>query len=294
MPETRDRIAAPPAATLQLRPLEGSGLGAEVLGLRVAAIDDAIFPAVYEAFLAHQILLFRGQDLPPAAQVAFARRFGEVQVHVMDQYHASAYPELYTLSNLDAEGKPSGAHPDRGTMAWHTDGSWQRVTGQATMLYAEQIPSSGGGTGFADMYAAYEALDPEEQARLAGLRAVHNLDFSRNRRHGEKPMSAAQRSKVPPVDHPIVRTHPETGRKCLFLGDHAETIAGWDYAAGRDFIEALNERIIGLARIYTHRWRPGDLMVWDNRCLMHKAGSYDTAREARVIRRCTVLGDVPR
>jgi taurine dioxygenase len=294
VPETRDRIAAPPAATLQLRPLEGSGLGAEVLGLRVAAIDDAIFPAVYEAFLAHQILLFRGQDLPPAAQVAFARRFGEVQVHVMDQYHASAYPELYTLSNLDAEGKPSGAHPDRGTMAWHTDGSWQRVTGQATMLYAEQIPSSGGGTGFADMYAAYDALDPEEQARLAGLRAVHNLDFSRNRRHGEKPMSAAQRGKVPPVDHPIVRTHPETGRKCLFLGDHAETIAGWDYAAGRDFIEALNERIIGLARIYTHRWRPGDLMVWDNRCLMHKAGSYDTAREARVIRRCTVLGDVPR
>jgi taurine dioxygenase len=294
VPETRDRIAAPPAATLQLRPLEGSGLGAEVLGLQVAAIDDAIFPAVYEAFLAHQILLFRGQDLPPAAQVAFARRFGEVQVHVMDQYHASAYPELYTLSNLDAEGKPSGAHPDRGTMAWHTDGSWQRVTGQATMLYAEQIPSSGGGTGFADMYAAYDALDPEEQARLAGLRAVHNLDFSRNRRHGEKPMSAAQRGKVPPVDHPIVRTHPETGRKCLFLGDHAETIAGWDYAAGRDFIEALNERIIGLARIYTHRWRPGDLMVWDNRCLMHKAGSYDTAREARVIRRCTVLGDVPR
>jgi taurine dioxygenase len=292
--ETRDRIAAPPAATLQLRPLEGSGLGAEVLGLQVAAIDDAIFPAVYEAFLAHQILLFRGQDLPPAAQVAFARRFGEVQVHVMDQYHASAYPELYTLSNLDAEGKPSGAHPDRGTMAWHTDGSWQRVTGQATMLYAEQIPSSGGGTGFADMYAAYEALDPEEQARLAGLRAVHNLDFSRNRRHGEKPMSAAQRGKVPPVDHPIVRTHPETGRKCLFLGDHAETIAGWDYAAGRDFIEALNERIIALARIYTHRWQPGDLMVWDNRCLMHKAGSYDTAREARVIRRCTVLGDVPR
>jgi taurine dioxygenase len=291
--DTRDRIAAPPAARLRLRKLEG-GLGAEVLDLPVAAIDDATFPAIHDAFLAHQLLLFRGQDLPPGAQVAFARRFGEVQVHVMDQYHASAYPELYTLSNLDAEGRPTGAHPDRGTMAWHTDGSWQRVTGQATMLYAEQIPSSGGGTGFADMYAAYDALDPEEQALLAGLRAIHNLDFSRNRRHGEKPMSAAQRAKVPPVDHPIVRTHPETGRKCLFLGDHAETIQGWDHAAGRAFIEKLNERIIALARIYTHRWRPGDLMVWDNRCLMHKAGSYDTAREARVIRRCTVLGDVPR
>jgi alpha-ketoglutarate-dependent taurine dioxygenase len=179
-------------------------------------------------------------------------------------------------------------------MAWHTDGSWRRVTGHATMLFAERIPASGGGTGFADMYSAYDALDPAEQARLGGLRAIHNLNFSRNRRHGEAPMTEAQRDAVPPVDHPIVRTHPETGRKCLFLGDHAETIEGMDYDEGRRFIEALNERIVASARTYTHRWRPGDFMVWDNRCLMHKAESYDTAREARVIRRCTVLGEVPR
>ena len=290
MQDTRDRVRT---AALRLRPLEG-GLGAEVLGLQVAAIDDAVFPAIHAAFLAHQLLLFRGQDLPQGAQVAFARRFGTVQVHVMDQYHASAFPELYTLSNLDAEGRPSGAHPDRGTMAWHTDGSWQRVTGLATMLYAERIPASGGGTGFADMYAAYDALDPEERMLLAGLRATHNLNFSRNRRHGEAPMTQAQRDKVPPVDHPIVRTHPETGRKCLFLGDHAETILGMGYDEGRDFIETLNERIVALARIYTHRWRQGDVMVWDNRCLLHKAESYDTAREARVVRRCTVLGEAPR
>ena len=150
MQRTRQPTAAP-AAALRLRRLEG-GLGAEVLGLQVAEIDDATFPAVYSAFLEHQLLLFRGQILPPAAQVAFARRFGEVQVHVMDQYHASEYPELYTLSNLDASGRPSGKHPDRGTLAWHTDGSWRRVTGQATMLYAERIPSSGGGTSYADMY----------------------------------------------------------------------------------------------------------------------------------------------
>jgi taurine dioxygenase len=289
--ETRDRIGASETA-LRLRAIEG-GLGAEILGLEVAAIDDATFPAIHAAFLAHQLLLFRGQDLPQAAQVAFARRFGTVQVHVMDQYHASAFPELYTLSNLDAEGRPSGAHPDRGTMAWHTDGSWQRVTGLATMLYAERIPASGGGTGFADMYAAYEALDPEERKRLAGMRAVHNLNFSRNRRHGEAPMTQAQRDKVPPVDHPIVRTHPESGRKCLFLGDHAESIVGMGYDEGRDFIERLNARIVALARVYTHRWRQGDFMVWDNRCLLHKAESYDTAREARVVRRCTVLGEVP-
>ncbi|HEX3498894.1 MAG TPA: TauD/TfdA family dioxygenase [Stellaceae bacterium] len=292
MQASRDRVATNATAALRLRPLEG-GLGAEVLDLAVADVDAANFPAIYDAFLAHQLLLFRDQDLPPAAQVAFARRFGEVQVHVMSQYHAGAYPELYTLSNLDAAGKPRGEHPDRGTMAWHTDGSWQRVTGQATMLYAEIVPVSSGGTGFADMYSAYDSLSPAEQAALAGMRAVHNLDFSRNRRHGESPMTEAQRDAVPPVDHPIVRTHPETGRKCLFLGDHAESIVGMDYAAGRDFIETLNARIVAAARIYTHRWRKGDFMVWDNRCLMHKAESYDTAREARVIRRCTVLGEVP-
>jgi len=281
-----------PAARFRLRELSG-GLGAEVLGLQVADVDDATFPALYAAFLKHQLLLFRDQDLPPAVQVAFARRFGEVQVHVMDQYRASQYPELYTLTNLDASGRPSGKHPDRGTLAWHTDGSWQRITGQATMLYAEQIPSSGGGTGWADMYSAYEALVPAEKAKLAKLRAVHNLNFSRNRRHGEDPMTEAQRTAVPPVDHPIVRTHPETGRKCLFLGDHAESIVGMDYAKGRAFIEALNERIVAMARIYNHRWRARDFMLWDNRCLLHKAESYDTAHEPRVIRRCTVLGEVP-
>jgi alpha-ketoglutarate-dependent 2,4-dichlorophenoxyacetate dioxygenase len=279
-------------APLRLHPLSG-GLGAEVLGLAVADVDGAIFPALYDAFLAHQLLLFRDQVLSPAAQVAFARRFGEVQVHVMDQYHANEYPELYTLSNLDAAGKPTGKHPDRGTLVWHTDGSWRRATGQATMLYAERLPASGGGTQWADMYSAYDALDAAERARLSGMRAVHNLNFSRNRRHGEEPMTEAQRAAVPPVDHPIVRTHPETGRKCIFLGDHAESIVGMEYAEGRDFIDALNERIVALARIYTHRWRAGDFMVWDNRCLLHRAESYDTAREPRVIRRCTIIGEVP-
>ncbi|MBV8651551.1 MAG: TauD/TfdA family dioxygenase, partial [Alphaproteobacteria bacterium] len=124
----------PEAAALRVRPLEGGplgegplgeALGAEIGGLQLAAVDDAIFPAIYAAFLKHQLLLFRDQDLPPGAQVAFARRFGEVQIHVMNQYHAGGYPELYTLSNAGPDGKPSGKHPDRGTMAWHTDGSWR-------------------------------------------------------------------------------------------------------------------------------------------------------------------------
>jgi len=270
-------------------------LGAELTGIDFSRdIDDATFAAVYEAFLVHGVLLFGVQDLSPARQVAFARRFGEVQVHVMNQYHADGFPELYRLSNLDAQGNPNGRHPDKGTLAWHTDGSWRRTTGQATIIYSEIVPESGGETHFCDMVEAYERLSPDWKARIADLRAVHNLDFSRTRRHGEDPMTDAQRRATPPVDHPIVRTHPETGRRCIFLGDHAETIAGMDYDAGRALIEELNALAIHADLTYEHRWKPGEMLVWDNRRLQHRATEYDAATQRRVIRRCTVLGEVPR
>jgi taurine dioxygenase len=265
-----------------------------VSGLELSLdLEDAEFRALYQAFLRYQVLLFPPQDLPPGNQVAFARRFGEVQVHVMNQYHADGYPELYRLSNLDRNGNPSGHHPDRGTLAWHTDGSWQRVTGQATIIYGEVMPKSGGETHFCDMYGAYERLSPSWKERIAGLRAVHNLDFSRSRRHGEDPLTAAQRLAKPPVDHPIVRTHPETGRKCLFLGDHAEYVQGMPYDEGRALIEELNAQAVHADLTYKHCWMARELLVWDNRCVMHRATAYDAANEVRVIRRCTVLGEVP-
>jgi taurine dioxygenase len=269
-------------------------LGAELIGVDLAAgVDREQFAAIYQAFLRHQVLLFGPQALTPAQQVQFARHFGELQVHVMNQYHANQHPELCRLSNLDENGSPNGRHPDRGTLAWHTDGSWQRVTGQATILYAEVVTDEGGETHFCDMYGAYDRLDPEWKARIDSLRAVHNLDFSRSRRHGEDPMTPAQRSAVPPVDHPIVRTHPETGRRCIFLGDHAEHILGMDYDEGRALIETLNAMAVHPDLTYAHRWQPGQLVVWDNRCLMHRATEYDPALQRRVIRRCTVLGEVP-
>jgi taurine dioxygenase len=213
----------------------------------------------------------------------------------MHQYHADGHPELYRLSNLDENGKPNGRHPDKGTLEWHTDGSWQRVTGQATIIYGEVMPQrgEGGETHFCDMYGAYERLDAQWRARIAGLRAVHNLDFSRNRRHGEQPMTDAQRSATPPVDHPVVRTHPETGRKCLYLGDHAEYILGMPYAVGRALIEELNALAVHADLTYEHRWNIRELIVWDNRCVMHRATPYDPVTQGRVIRRCTVLGEVP-
>lgn len=277
----------------EIRPL-CAGLGAELAGVDLSrAVDDDLYARIHAAFLDYQLLLFRDQELPPGNQVALGRRFGEVQVHVMNQYHADGFPELYFLSNLDEKGRPSGRHPDKGTLAWHTDGSWRRVTGQATIMYAVEVPAEGGDTYFCDMYGAYDALDREMKARLADLRAVHNLDFSRTRRHGEDPMTEAQKRDVPPVDHPIVRTHPETGRKCIFLGDHAETVAGLDYREGRELVEEINALAIRPELSYRHRWRPGDLAIWDNRCLMHCATPYDTGRGRRVMRRCTILGEIP-
>jgi len=276
-----------------VRPLTPN-LGAEISGLALAQdISDEQFEVLYRAFLRHQVLLFPPQDLPPARQVALARRFGEVQIHVMNQYHADGFPELYRLSNLDQHGRPSGHHPDKGTLAWHTDGSWQRVTGQATIIYGEVMPESGGETHFCDMYGAYERLDAGWKARIAKLRAVHNLDFSRNRRHGEDPLTDAQRAAKPPVDHPVVRTHPETGRKCLYLGDHAEYIVGMPYDEGRALIEELNALAVHPDLSYEHRWQTRQLIIWDNRCVMHRATAYDAATQGRVIRRCTVLGEVP-
>lgn len=277
----------------EVRPLTPR-LGAEIIGVNLArGMDEALFRSIREAFLQYQVLLFGTQELPPGRQVEFARHFGEVQIHVMNQYHADNHPELYRLSNLDQNGNPNGKHPDKGTLAWHTDGSWRPVTGQATIIYAEIVAGEGGETHFCDMYGAYERLIPEWKKRIATLRAVHNLDFSRTRRHGEEPMTDAQRSAVPPVDHPIVRTHPDTGRKCLFLGDHAEHIVGMDYNSGRALIEELNALAIHADLTYEHRWTPGELIVWDNRCLMHRATDYDPARQRRVVRRCTVLGEVP-
>ena len=270
-------------------------LGCEITGITLAqAVSPALFAKVYEAFLDYQLILFRGVDLPPATQVAFAKNFGEVQVHVLDQYHGyKEHPEIYMLSNRAADGKPTGKHPDKGTLYWHTDGSWKERTGQATMMYSEDVPEEGGETQFADMYAAYDSLPAALKARIEGKRAIHNFTFSRARRHGEDPLTAAQSAKVPPVAHPIVRTHPETGRKAIFLGDHAESIEGMVYEEGRALIEALNVMITPPAQVYSHKWRPRECIVWDNRCTLHRATGFDEANLIRVMRRCTIVGDKP-
>jgi len=269
-------------------------IGAQISGVDLAQeVSADLFASLYGAFLTHQVLLFRDQDIPPGRQVSFARNFGEVQIHVMSQYHAGDYPELYTLSNLDADGQPSGKHPDRGTLAWHTDGSWKQHTGLATIIFSDEVPAEGGETHFCDMYAAWESLSPARQQQLLPLRAVHNLDFSRTRRHRVDLMTEEQKRATPPVSQPVVRVHPDTTRIALFLGDHAEYIEGMPYDEGRALIETINTEAIDPSRSYAHHWRPGDLIVWDNRCLLHRATDYDASTVRRVMRRCTVIGEQP-
>ena len=281
------------ATSLNIVPLTPI-FGAEVTDVDLS--DDIIpelFSLIYEAFLDYQVLVFRRQSMSPADHVRFARLFGEVQVHVMNQYHADSYPELYLLSNIDEYGSPNGQHPDQGTLAWHTDGSWQRITGQATMIYSIEIPALGGETEICDMYGAYNELDKTTREYYKTLHVMHNLDYSRSRNHSHEPLTEEQKRAVPPVEHPLVRTHPETGRRCIYLGDHAQNVVGMDYAAGQALVDEINDQLVKSERVYSHRWQPNEFMIWDNRCVLHRSRPFDTANDHRVVRRCTVLGEVP-
>ncbi len=277
---------------LKIRELKPE-LGAEVLDLDLSQkLNRKVLKDIQQLFLKYQILYFGQQKLSSSAHVQFGQQFGELQVHVMNQYHQSKYPELYRLSNIGEDGKPNGIFPDQGTHAWHTDASWQERTGQATIIYCELASQNGGNTLFCDMYGAYDRLPQEWKRKIEDKRANHSLHFSRNRRHGHQPMTNQQHHSAPVVNHPIVRTHPDTQKKAMFLGDHAESVLGVPYETGRLWIDELNQLIVHDELTYEHRWKKGDLLVWDNRCLMHRVTSYDASKEGRIIRRCTAIDPI--
>ena len=161
-------------------------------------------------------------------------------------------------------------------------------------MVADIIPSKGGETHFCCMENAYDSLSDSMKLKIDDLFAIHNLDFSRNRRHGHDPLSKKQKNNAPPVIHPVVRTHPNTSRKSLFLGDHAEYIKDMDYSKGRNFIERLNKLATKTKFVYKHKYKEGDVLVWDNRRLLHKGTKYDTANVKRVMRRTTIIGKAPK
>jgi taurine dioxygenase len=269
-------------------------MGAEVHGIDLAApMSGDTFAAIRAALNRHMLLRFPAQTLDEAALVSVSRRFGELQVHVLDEYRHPRFPEIYVLSNVDrATGRTTGRHPDLGTLVWHSDLSFQRRPALATILYGIEVPRAGGETLFADLAAAYDALDAATQRRIAGLRAIHDLDYSR-RRAGAPPMTAAQRAEAPPVAHPLVRTHPETGRKGLYISHHIARIEGFADSDSRALLAELMAHATGPRFVYANRWQSGDVVMWDNRATMHRATEYDAAGERRVIHRTVVKGDVP-
>ena len=272
-------------------------LGGEIVGITLEqAVSPAMFAKVYEAFLDYELILFRDVDLPPATPGRLRQEFRRGE-RPRAQSVSWLWPSRRSTCcpTRTSDGKPSGKHPDSGTLYWHTDGSWKERTGQATMMYSEELPppGQGGETQFADMYAGYDLLPAGIKKKIEGKRAIHNFTFSRKRRHGEDPLTAKQSAEVPPVAHPIVRTHPETGRKAIFLGDHAESIEGMPYDEGRALIEELNVLATPPSNIYSHVWKPRECMVWDNRCTLHRATGFDESQYIRVMRRCTISGDKP-
>lgn len=264
-------------------------LGATVTGVRLAALSDAEWQDIHRAFLEYGVLFFPQQHLDAAGQLAFARRFGEIEILV---------PGLTTIpiSNKDEHGKFHAADSHRmkllrGNEGWHTDSSYMPLAAKASVLSAHVLPREGGGTAWADARAAYDALDDAMRRRLEGLNAYHSYFYSQRKIGHEVAVGAGYGffEGEPPL-RPIVKVHPETGRRCIFLGRHAGSIPGMHDAEAERLIAELNDFICQPSRVVTHRWQPGDVAAWDNRCLLHRALPYDYGEE-RVLMHTRIRGE---
>ena len=274
--------------------LEAVG-GAEITDVDLSQpLTPALKERILNLFAAHPILVFRNQTLTKEQQYIFTLNFGEIEdLHVGRHQDSVKYGAVHTVSNLDADGKPSGKLPERGNYFWHSDKSYHDVPSLLTMLHAVRLPPSGGPTQFANTEMAYAALPEAMKQRLDGLRAIHSWENSR-RKSGSSPATEAQIRERPPVDHPVARTHPVRGTKALYLGNHSSHVIGMEEQEGRALLAELEAHATSPAFLYSHRWREGDLVMWDNRCLLHRAfNDYDMGTHARVLHRTVVRGTVP-
>ncbi|MGE5271291.1 MAG: TauD/TfdA dioxygenase family protein [Thiohalocapsa sp.] len=258
-----------------------------ICGVRLTEIDlsqplaPADKAAIEAAFLAHHVVVFPGQLLSREAQFAFAANFGEVEAHGAHRRGAAnkRYAVAHVMSNLGPDGKPAARFSRAANYHWHTDKPYHQAPPLMTMLYAVELPALGGDTEFANMVQAYAALPPAMRQRIAPLRVAFRPAFDDSRVGSE---------------HPLVRTDPDSGRQSLYIGNHSTGIVGWPPDAGNALLAELLEHATQPRFVYTHRWRLGDLVMWDNRCLLHRAVlNYDTARDRRVMHRSVVKGPVP-
>ncbi len=262
-------------------------MAAEVIGLDLTqSFDSATRDAVYQALLDHQLLAFRDQDLTKDQQVAFTEQFGTLEKHTQRNRGTSAHPLVHIVSNLDDDGKPTGKV---GSLRWHSDKSFRALPSMATILHPVVLPPEGGDTVFANMYAAYEALSAAEKEELDGVGVVHSWELSRD--NIGRTISEWEKRDAPPMTHPLARIHPDTGRKCLFMGTHASHLEGMPMEEGRTRIEQLEAQATQPQFLYRHHWEKGDVVMWDNRCLLHHAdANFDAARHARVLHRTCLRG----
>ena len=273
-------------------------LGAEVVGIDVGEPASYDFQTVWRAYLDHQVLVFRDQHLAPEAQIAFSRRFGELEVHLSADHLHPDHPEILLVSTKKENGRHIGA-VSAGDY-WHSDLSCQARPTNHSLLYALEMPAIGGDTEWANMYAAYEALPAETRRRLEGLRAIHTFNRMRNPRvavpavhAGDAKMRYGDRAP-PDAVHPIVRTHPDTGRKALYVSPRFTIgIAGLADDDAQPLLDELFAHQIRRDFIYHHEWAVGDLVLWDNRCTIHYACRGFPPGAIRHLHRTSVMGDVP-
>jgi alpha-ketoglutarate-dependent 2,4-dichlorophenoxyacetate dioxygenase len=275
---------------------------AEVEDIDLAAPLDAAGAATIHAGMdRHAVLVFRDQPLTDAQQVAFTASLGKIELNTANnvtrpEQRRLGY-EMSDISNLDKEGNLL-ARDDRrrgfnlGNRLWHSDSSFKAAGSKYSLLSARVVPSTGGNTEFADMRAAYDALDPETKTEVENLVTEHSLLFSRGQL-GFTEFTAEERVKFAPVRHRLVRTNAATGRKSLYLSSHIGGIVGWPVPEAIAFVRDLAEHATQRPFVYAHVWRQHDLVMWDNRQTMHRARRYKETSEVRDLRRTTLEGDGP-
>jgi taurine dioxygenase len=278
---------------LQIKPLS-KHVGAEVIGIDLAAeLPDDVFRRIDDAWNRYSVLVFRDQKLTPEQQIAFARRFGELEISPRTQFALPGYPEILVLSNIIENGKPIG-NADAGR-TWHTDMSYTRTPPRGSLLYAREIPVENGralgDTVFASAAAAFESLPEQRRGPLVGLRAIHRAG-AKKYAPGSKLAEAVK--DMPDVEHPVIRTHPATGRRAIYVREgECVGIVGMADAESLPLIKELSEMVPREEFCYRHNWRVGDLLMWDNSMTQHLAIADYKLPLRRLMHRVTVNGTVP-
>jgi taurine dioxygenase len=271
----------------------GAALGATVKGVNLKDLDDVAFARILQAWSDHLVLLFRDQVLSDHELIAFSRRLGDLDwAPIQDTGHniVKGLPEIWIVSNVKLNGEPIGSLGD-GEAVWHTDMSYLDLPPKASMLYSLEIPSSGGNTSFCSMYAIYDALPGKLKDRIAGLKIKHDGTYTSGGqvRQGVTPADDPRRS--PGAVHPLVCTHPDTGKRALYLGRRRNAyIAGLDRADSEALLDELWSYAVQPQFAWEHVWKVGDLVLWDNRCTMHRRDAFDP-NSRRIMHRTQVKGD---